>query len=428
MKYLLIGKPNVGKTSIYNKLTVSKNIIHKEEGTTRDWHKSKVRGLDHSIIYDSPGVTIKNNKSEEIHFSKLLTNIDIFLYVVDLSSTSDDFDKESINELRKFNKKILLIINKDDNFDQHSNFMRNEFNDIFYISCSHNLGFDKLYAYLENNDRGNESDYIFDYSIAIYGKPNAGKSTLANSLLGFDRIFTSNSAGTTSDVVEDIYKYKNKIFKIIDTAGIFKKNKINTNSINFEAIRKSLNLKTQIDLSLILIDCKDGFDTQIKKILKIVINQSKSIIIVFNKFDTINNKNEFLKETKISVKKTFSQIKNISTLFISAKNKKHVDKLKNMILNKSKQANLLLSTSKLNAWLKRSSLEYPHPLIKGKGVNFKYAVQISSSPITIKIFSNFPKEIKKSYKSYLINKIVDTFNIFDSKVNLIFTSTKNPFN
>ena len=428
MKYLLIGQPNVGKTSIYNKLTVSNNIIHKDEGTTRDWHKSKIKGLNHSFIYDSPGVKIKNNKSSEINFSKLLSNIDIFLYVVDLKINNEDYDKESINELRKYNKKIILLINKDDNFDQNPIFIKKGFTNLFYISCSHNLGFDKFYSYLEINDHGDDNEYMFNFSIAIYGKPNAGKSTLANSLLGYNRIFTSDLPGTTSDVVIDIYKFKNKYFKIIDTAGIFKKNKIDNNSINFEAIRKSLNLKTQIDLSIILIDCNEGFDTQIKKILNILINQSKSIIILFNKIDTIKNKNEFSKITRLFIKETFSQIKNITTLFISAKKKEDVNKLKTLILNKSKQSNKLLSTSKLNAWLKKSSIEYPHPLIKGKVVNFKYAVQISSAPITIKIFSNFPKYIKKNYKNYLINKLVTSFDIFDSKINLIFSSSRNPFN
>ena len=428
MKYLLIGRPNVGKTSIFNKLTVSKNIIHKQEGTTRDWHKNKIKGLRNSIIYDSPGVIIQKNKSKEINFSKLLLNIDIFLYVIDLKSKSIDYDNESINELRKFNKKIILIINKDDNFEQNSIFSRIGFDNLFYISCSHNLGFDKIYTYFEKNDLGDENNNIAHYSIAIYGKPNAGKSTLANSLFGYNRILTSKLAGTTSDVVEDIYRFKNKNFKIIDTAGIFKKNKIDNKSINFEAIRKSLNLKTQIDLSIILIDSNEGFDTQIKKILKILINKSQSIIIVFNKIDIIKNKSKFSKETKLFIKETFSQIKNISTLFISAKNKIDITKLQNMILNKSNQKNKSLSTSKINSWLKHSSLEYPHPLIKGKKVNFKYAVQISSSPITIKIFSNFPNDIKKNYLNYLTNKFIKSFNILDSKVNIIFSSSKNPFN
>ncbi len=427
MKYLLIGRPNVGKTSIFNKLTVSDNIIHKEEGTTRDWHKSKIKGLNHSIIYDSPGVIIENNKSDEINFSELLFKIDVFLYVLDLKNQNNDYDKESINELRKLDKEIILIINKDDNFEQNSVLLNTRIDRLFYISCAHNLGFDELYTYLQNNDQGKENEEIYNYSIAIYGKPNAGKSTLVNSLLGYKRVLTSKLAGTTSDIVEDLYKYKNKSFKIIDTAGIFKKNKIDSKSINFQAIRKSLNLKIQIDLNIILIDSNEGFDTQIKKILKILIDRSKNLIIIFNKIDNIKNKREFSKDTKLFITETFSQMKNISILFISAKNKKHVIELKNMILNKSKETNKLLSTSKINTLLKRSSLEYPHPLIKGKKVNFKYAVQVSSSPITIKIFSNFPKDIKKNYKNYLTNKIIENFNIVDSKVNLIFSSSINPF-
>ena len=159
----------------------------------------------------------------------------------------------------------------------------------------------------------------------------------------------------------------------------------------------------------------------------LLINKSKSIIIIFNKIDIIKNKNSFSKETKLFIKEKFSQIQNISTLFISAKNKKHVTELQNMILKKSKNSNTSLSTSKINVWLKKSSSEYPHPLIKGKIVNFKYAVQVSSSPITIKIFSNYPKDIKKNYKNYLINKMIENFDILDSKVNLLFSSSKNPF-
>mgnify|MGYP003341948561 FL=1 len=186
--------------------------------------------------------------------------------------------------------------------------------------------------------------------------------------------------------------------------------------------------KEQIDLSIVLIDSIEGFDTQIKKILKILINQSKSIIIVFNKIDKIHSKNKFSRETLLFIKETFSQIKNISTLFISAKNKADVLKLKKIIYEKSKGQNKIISTSKLNSFLKKSSLEYPHPLINGKSVKFKYAVQISNFPLTIKIFSNFSKQIKNSYKNYLINKIIETFDIKDSKVNLIFSASKNPFN
>jgi len=429
MNFLLIGKPNVGKSSIYNILTSGKkNIIHKNEGTTRDWHKSNVKGFNNIIIYDTPGVIIKKNKINKVQFSELFNNIDKFIYVIDFKTQNYEHEFEFINELRKFNKEIILVINKDDNLEKNIYFKKFRLNKFFYISCSHNLGFDNLFEYFEQNDNFFQNNIANSFSIAIFGKPNSGKSTLANSLLGFKRIKTSNEAGTTSDLVEDNYIFRKHNFKILDTAGIFKKNKIDNDSINYEAIRKSLDIINKIDLSIMLIDSNDSFDSQTKKILNLLIKKSKSILIIFNKMDTIKNKNIYIKEKKILIKNSYSQTKNISMIFLSAKNKENINKLKNTIFNKSKNILKKLSTSKLNACIKKSSEEKPHPLVKGKSVNFKYAVQISATPLTIKVFSNYPKYIKSNYKTYLINKIVKSFNIVDSNVRLIFTSSKNPFN
>ncbi len=429
MNFLLIGKPNVGKSSIYNILTSGKNnIIHKEEGTTRDWHKSSVKNLDNIFIYDTPGVIIQNNKIDKFHFSDLFKLIDKLIYVIDFKEKNYENEIQSVNKLRSLNKDIILIINKDDNNNKNLDTSLFGIKNVFYISCAHKLGIENIYEYLEQYDDKIEKKIESFFSIAIFGKPNAGKSTLANSLIGYDRIQTSPIAGTTSDFVEDTYIYKKQQFKILDTAGIFKKNKIDSNSINFEAIRKSLNVINKIDLSIMLIDSNNGFDSQIKKILNMLINKSRSVIIVFNKIDTINDKNAFIKQSKLEVKETYSQTKNLSIIYISANNKSNIDKLKSTLFAKSNRIIKKLTTSKLNACLKKSTDEKPHPLIKGKSVKFKYAVQISTSPFTIKIFSNFSKEIKKNYKTYLINNFIKTFKIEDTKVNLIFSSAKNPFN
>ena len=429
MNFLLIGRPNAGKSSLYNILTSGKNnIIHKEEGTTRDWHKSSVKDLENIFIYDTPGVIIQNDKIDKVHFSDLFNSIDKLIYVIDFKEKNYENEIQSINKLRSLNKDILLVINKDDNDKKDLDTTLFGIKDVFYISCAHKIGIENIYEYLEQYEDRIEQKIEDSFSIAIFGKPNAGKSTLANSLIGYDRIQTSPVAGTTSDFVEDSYIYKNQQFKILDTAGIFKKNKIDNNSINFEAIRKSLDIINKIDLSIMLIDSNNGFDSQIKKILNMLINKSRSVVIVFNKIDTIDDKNEFIKQSKLEVKKTYSQTKNLSIIFISANNKFNVDKLKSTLFAKSNRIVKKISTGKLNACLKRSSFEKPHPLIKGKSVKFKYAVQISTSPFTIKIFSNFSKEIKKNYKTYLVNNFIKTFKIEDTKVNLIFSSAKNPFN
>ena len=429
MNFLLIGKPNAGKSSLYNILTSGRNnIIHKEEGTTRDWHKSCVKDFKNVFIYDTPGVVILNNKINKIHFAELFNLADKFIYVIDFKEKNFDNEIQSINNLRVLNKEIILVINKDDNNEKDLNINLFGIKKVFFISCAHNLGIEEFYEYLEQFDAEIETKNQSFYSIAIFGKPNAGKSTLANSLIGYNRITTSSIPGTTSDFVEDTYNYKKQSFKIVDTAGIFKKNKIDNNSINFKAIRKSLEIINRINLCIMLIDSNNGFDSQIKKILNILINQSSSVLIVFNKIDTIKNKNSFIKETKLIVKGTYSQTKNLSIIFISAKNISNVNKLKSTLFIKSKRIIKKIPTSKLNACLKKSTDDKPHPLIKRKSVKFKYAVQINTSPLTIKIFSNFSKEIKKNYKTYLVNNFIRTFKIEDSKVNLIFTSAKNPFN
>lgn len=429
MNFLLIGKPNAGKSSIYNILTSGKNIIHKEEGTTRDWHKGTVHNSKNVVIYDTPGIIINNHKINKLEFSSLFKIIDKFIYVIDYKAINYEIEIDTINKLRSFDKEIILVINKDDNDKNNTDIKQFGIDKHFFISCSHRLGFDLFHEYLEKYDDPNEEVNIEDqFSIAIFGKPNAGKSTLANSFLGFDRIKTSSRAGTTSDFVEDNYIYKKNNFKILDTAGIFRKNKIDNDSVNFAAIRKSLDIINKIDLSIMLIDSNDGFDSQIKKILNMLINQSRSVLIVFNKIDTIKEKNLFMKETRLIVKETYSQTKNLSIIFLSAINKENVDKLKNTLFAKANKIVKKLSTSQLNSCIKKISEEIPHPLVKGKSVKFKYAVQVSSSPLTIKIFSNFSTEIKKNYKTYLTNKIIKSFNIVDTKVNLIFTSSKNPFN
>jgi len=429
MNFLLIGKPNVGKSSIFNILSSQKkNIIHKTEGTTRDWHQSLVKGFDNIFLYDTPGIIIKNKKTNLFEFDKLINNIDYFLYVIDYRGPENLEDLEALNKIRKFNKKCILLINKDDNFEKKYNFDYLGIKNYYFLSCSHKHGFSDLYNFFDSFNCKEKNILSNDFTLAIFGKPNAGKSTLVNSFLGYNRVLTSSIAGTTSDFVEDSYIYNKKNFKILDTAGILKKNKIKKKTVNFEAVKKSLNIIYKIDLSILLIDSEDGFDNQVKKILNILLLKSNSVLIVFNKIDLIKNKNKYIAEQKLIVNETFSQTKNISFIFLSSLSKYDVQKLKKFIFLKTKIYSIKLSTSKINTWLKSCTAEYKHPLVNGKVVKFKYGVQISNKPLTIKIFSNFSSKIKKNYKIYLVNNFSKTFKIKDQKIKLIITSSNNPFN
>ena len=354
MNYLLIGKPNVGKSSIYNILTASNlNIVHSESGTTRDWHKEIIKDTN-SFIFDTPGILINDtNKKNILNFdsdSFIKETIDIFIYVVDFTDGFNESDKFAISRLRKFNKDIILLINKYDNpkADTNEEYFRYGVDNIFYISCSHRHGISNLRSLIEQSIGKVKSIPPHDFSLAIFGKPNAGKSTFLNTLLGYKRSSTSPIAGTTSDNVIDYFNYKNKKIKIIDTAGIGKKSNIKKKSINDYSVKKSFMNIVDVNSAIIIIDSKEGIDRQDKRIIKMILEKSESVILIFNKFDLILNKAEYKNNIISDIKYTFSEINNIKVCFISSFNGGSVLKILDYINNSIFQNNYKISTSALN--------------------------------------------------------------------------------
>ena len=433
MNYLLMGQPNVGKTSIYNILTGSNiNIVHSEAGTTRDWHKELIIDSS-SYIFDTPGIIIESKKSTGVENFLLKNNINIeisfFIYVVDYKVGFNDVDHSSILKLRKHNKKIILVVNKSDNLNYlpHSEYFKYGISDILYVSCSHRLGFDKLKSIIASENPIQFKTVTYDFSIAIFGKPNAGKSTYLNSLLGFNRSLTSPIAGTTSDNVVDTFFYKEKNFKIIDTAGIGKKSNVKNKSINYFSVKKSIESIYKVDSAIIIIDSNEGLDRQDKRIINLVTNKSKSIILIFNKFDLIEHKTLFKSETIKEIDQTLSQVKNIKVFFISALQKKDIFKILDYQYNSIFANEYLISTGKINKWLKDVTSNNQHPLIENKKVNFKYALQVKNKPVTIKIFCNYSNRLRDSYKRFLINNFNNKFKILNQKTKIIFSSSANPY-
>ena len=436
MNLLLIGKPNVGKSSIYNILTgTNSNIIHKTGGTTRDWHEKKIKKIPDIFIFDTPGILFKKNSTNFFQttsiFKSLLNKIDMFLYVVDYSSIFNLIDNNFINEFRKFNKEIILLINKFDYVNQTPNaeFYKYGIKNEFFLSCSHQIGFDVFHTFLKKEKpiKKNNKFLSHDFTIAIFGKPNAGKSTLLNTILGYERSVTSTIAGTTSDIVEDYFIFENNIIKIIDTAGIGRKSNVIKKSINFYSIKKSFEKIKKVDSVFIIIDSQEGIDKQDKRIIDIVTSKAKSIIIIFNKIDLIHNQDKYKQDTLKDIKYTLHQMKNIKVFFCTAFSKNHINKILSYILKNIFHKYYLINTSKPNTWLKKAVSKQQHPLIDNKKVNFKYAVQVKVNPVTIKIFCNFSHKLKKDYKRFLNNNFNSYFKILNQKTVLIFSTAKNPF-
>tara|TARA_Y100000590_G_scaffold467714_1_gene647591 strand:- start:1637 stop:2710 length:1074 start_codon:yes stop_codon:yes gene_type:complete len=351
-------------------------------------------------------------------------------YVIDYKTIFDTSDLEAINRLRKFNKKILLIINKFDNFNIAPNPEIHQYgiNNYFLVSCSHNYGFNKLLEFLDKKSKKITTNELnSDFSLALFGKPNVGKSTFLNTLIGYERSMTSKFSGTTSDYVEENFKYKNKIIKIIDTAGIQKKSNIKKNSLTFLSTLKTLDKIKNVDASIILFDSQNNLERQDKRIINIVSKTAKSLILIFNKIDLIKNKFEFKKNINNEIIFNIKESKNIKILYCSAFSKNNVSKIFNYIYENIFIKDFNISTAKLNKWLKTITSKKEHPLINKRKINFKYAVQIKSKPVTIKIFCNYNNKIKKDYKRFLLNQFNIYFNIVNQKTRLIFSSSKNPF-
>lgn len=432
MNYLLIGRPNAGKSSLYNLLSERTfNIVHKEEGTTRDWHKDLIKGTD-SYLFDTPGILINQKKLNffETFLNEIFKhNINYFIYVIEYKNGFNQVDNFSINRLRKYNKNIILVVNKFDNYKEKpsNEFIQYGIESIFFISCSHNFGLDKLKSIFSLKKISNHPFNNNHLSIAIFGKPNAGKSTFLNTLVEYNRSKTSPIAGTTSDFVIDYIKYKNRNIKFIDTAGIGRKSNIKDKSISYYSIKKSFENLNNVDFSFILIDSKMGLDKQDKRIIKLISNKSKGVLLIFNKIDLIDDKLKFQSNMIIDMGNSLSEIKNIKFFFISALQKKSKSIILDYIFDHHFSINYKISTSKLNQWLKKITREKQHPLIDGKQVNFKYAVQIKETPVTIKIFCSYSSRLKNNYKKYLINNFNYKFKILNQKTKIIFSSSKNPY-
>ena len=433
MNYLLIGKPNVGKSSIFNIITGSYyNIVHPESGTTRDWHKKLIKDTS-SYIYDTPGILINDkNKKNVINFAFnqiLERKINYFLYVLDYNHGFNEVDHFAITNLRKHNKKIFLLVNKFDNFHKTPNeeFLKYGIDNIIFISCAHLYGIDNLKSLICKYALYNKKIIDHNFTIAIYGKPNVGKSTFLNTILGYERALTSPIAGTTSDLVVDSFNYKKKYFKIVDTAGIVKKANVKNKSIIFYSIKKSLENITKVDTGIVIIDSKDGLTRQDKRIINLISNKAKSIIIIFNKIDLIEKKIKFKSEIIEETQHSFHEIKNIKIFFITAFRKNNITKILDYLYESIFDIDYNISTSKLNNWLKIVTKNKQHPIIENKHINFKYVVQIKNKPITIKIFCSYSNKIKNNYKRYLINNFNYNFKILNQKTKIIFSSSKNPY-
>ncbi len=423
----LIGKPNVGKSSIFNRLIREKKaIIMDTPGITRDRIYGKVNYQDKSFyLIDTGGISLENaNFDKEILMQAQLAmdEADIILFVVDGLSELDQTDLYISNLLHKTNKEVIIVVNKLDNEKRKENiynYYELGFSKVIGVSAEHNLGIDEL---LKEITKDIEVEEVVDdnkIKFCIIGRPNVGKSSLINALINEERVIVSDVAGTTRDAVDTNFRYNHEEYTVIDTAGMRKKGKIYESVEKYSLVR-SLKAIDRSDACVVVLNASEGIIEHDKHIISYAIDAGKGIVICVNKWDTISNSDKAIKEWQELIKYELKFVPYANVVFLSALTKKRINTLMPEIINAYENNKKEVKTSVLNNIIMEAvSLHLP-PSYKGKRLKIYFVHQVDNKPPKFEFQVNDKKLVHFSYERYLENQIRDNIDFSGTPIILQF--------
>ncbi len=423
----LIGKPNVGKSSIFNRLIKEKkSIILSEPGITRDrvYGIVKYKNKEFSLI-DTGGIHGNEdnfNKDILMQATLAIEEADIILFVVDGLTDVSSEDKKIRDMLKKTNKEVIVLVNKIDNDKRVNNiyaYYELGFNKVMGVSAEHNLGFKELLEYLTKDieELDSREDNILKF--CFIGRPNVGKSSLINALLNEERVIVSDVSGTTRDAVDTLFKYDGKEYIVVDTAGMRKKGRI-YESVERYSLLRSLKAINESDVCVLVIDGEVGIIEHDKHILSYALESGKGIVIAVNKWDTMKNPNEDIKRWKMELEVYFKFVPFINFVFVSAKTKKRIHTLMPEILKAYENNQKVIKTSLLNDVITDAVNMHEPPSYKGKRLKIYFVSQTGSRPPKFTFNVNNKKLIHFSYERYLENKLREAFDLVGTPIILQF--------
>lgn len=429
----IVGRPNVGKSTLFNRLVgMRQAIVDEVAGVTRDriYGKSDWNGKEFSVI-DTGGYALNTDDifEEEIRKQALLAidEADVVLFMVDVTTGITDFDMDIANILRRSKKKVLLVTNKVDNnnrlYDTHE-FYKLGLGEPWAISSVSGSGtgdlLDAVVADMtidENNVENEEEDNI--PRITVVGKPNVGKSSLTNALLGEDRNIVTNIPGTTRDSISTRYNKFGFDFYLVDTAGMRKKGKVNED-LEFYSVMRSIRAIEMSDVCILMMDATLGVEAQDMSILNLIIRNKKGCVIVINKWDLIEKDQNTMKQYREQIEKRTAPFTDVPIIFTSVLNKQRIFDTLQAAIQVAQNRKRRISTSKLNEIMLPEIENYPPPAVKGKYVKIKYISQLPTPTPTFAFFCNLPQYIKDPYKRYLENKLRKHFDLHGCPVQIVF--------
>ena len=429
----IVGRTNVGKSLLFNKLTKArKSRVADYHGVTRDINTGYMQYKNKNIyIEDTGGIPGSFDDFSKLIINKASNSISkasLIVFVVSASDGLTNQDYDICKMLRKLNRQIILVINKCDLTKKSqpiSEFYKLGIKEVFIISAKNNIGLDELRNRLIiiKSSKFIEQKNIFR-RISIVGKPNAGKSTLVNNLLNEERMIISDMAGTTVDAIEIPFTFKNNNFLLYDTAGITRKSKTLSTLQKF-SIGSTLDTIKTTDICIFMIDAQEGVTKQDKTILNIIKKYNKAFIIVLNKID--NKSKQEIKELKKELEYFSNIVDNASIILISALNNMNIKKLLHTVGKISYSIYKRYKSSLLTNILNMATDEHQPPMINNRRIKLKFAQQAKSDSLSIIIFGNQTDKLPISYEKYLKNFYIDKLNLIGIPIKITLSKQKNPF-
>ena len=425
----IIGRPNVGKSTLFNRLLGErKAIVDDMSGVTRDRHYGKGEWLGREFtVIDTGGYVPRSSdifeESIRAQVEIAIEEADVLLFVVDVVTDITDLDEEFARILRRSEKPVLLVVNKADNHERlmESNvFYSLGFEHLFPISAMSGSGsgelLDELVKQLPDPQEEEELELP---RIDLIGRPNVGKSSLCNALLGFDRTLVTEIAGTTRDTIDTHYNAFGKEFILVDTAGIRKKGKVH-DDVEFYSVMRSINAVEKSDVCLLLIDPQQGMEAQDVNLFRLAQRNAKGIVILVNKWDLVEKDHKSTAKFTDHIHSKIAPFTDVPVIFISALTKQRIHKAIETAIEVYDNTQKRVSTSKLNDVMLPIIQEKPPPSKKGKYIKIKYITQLKSKKVAFAFFCNLPQYVMESYARFLENQIREHFDFEGVPISIYF--------
>jgi len=428
----IVGRPNVGKSTLFNRLVEERKAIEDNmSGVTRDRHYGHAQwcGKFFSVI-DTGGYVTGSEDLYEAEIRKqvklAIEESDVILFVVDCHDGMTDLDEAFANELRSNKKPLYIVANKADN--QEKSFMSHEFYslgltdlEVFPIAAASGSGtgelLDALITHFE--DDGIEDPDAGIPKISILGRPNAGKSSFLNALIGQERSIVTDEAGTTRDAIHTRYKFFGQDFIITDTAGIRKKAKVKED-VEFYSVMRSLRTLEESDVVIVMLDATRGLEAQDVNLISLAIKNNKGVLIMVNKWDLIEKDHKTMNKIKEDMIGRLGEHKWIPIIFTSVTEKQRIFQAIELAVKVYENKTRRVTTSKLNDILLQDIEKYPPPAWKGKYIKIKYVTQLPTKNPVFAFFCNLPQYIKEPYTRYLENRLRENFDFEGVPIKIVY--------